>query len=62
MVLDCTGYAQPMSYCNAVKLMKELGFQLEERGKDDIGHDFEIWRLPPHIDTRNEDIDSRTDS
>ncbi len=59
MVLDCTGYAQPMSYCGAIQLMKNLGFQMEERGKDETGKDFEVWRLPTDRDSRNEDVDTR---
>ena len=59
MVLDCTGYAQPMSYCSGVTMLKNLGFQLEERGKDETVKDFEGWRLPAGQDTRIEDVDSR---
>jgi hypothetical protein len=59
MVLDCNGYAQPMSYCSAITMMKNLGLQLTERGKNEDGKDFEVWRLPTDRDTRNEDIDTR---
>lgn len=60
-VLDCTGGAQPMSYCAAVRDLKGLGFHLEMRGKNERGQDFEIWRLPVEQDTRNDDTEQRAE-
>jgi len=55
LVLDCTGAVQPMSYCEAVKMLKNLGFLPEERGTGQNGKHFETWRLPKEQDTRQHD-------
>jgi len=46
LMLDCSGSAQPMSYCEAVRSLKSLDFEIEERGTGKDGKDFEIWKQP----------------
>jgi hypothetical protein len=57
LLIDSTGYVEPISYAGAVQKLTELGFEKESEGVEN-GQNFEIWRLPKGRQTQLEDIES----
>jgi len=53
LLVDCTGYVEPTSYCEAVKTLKALGFERESTGIENE-KSFEIWRLPEGCESDND--------